>query len=477
MTKPTKVRPVSSEFSRAELGDERLTRRLMTVADIAARAPASSFPEMVTGDGELEGIYRFFSNEKVTPPAIFAPHFAETRRRIGEGHVLVVHDTTSFVFGGNQKRPGLGRFKSGVYQGFFGHFALAVAADGSRRPLGLVGYCAIVRHRPHRTHLQAGTSKEYARWIELAEAVQREVPKAIHVMDREADSMEIFDRLEQQNARFVIRLSHDRNLVVEDDSDPAKLFEAMQGGETMLRRSVPIQRRLADPRLRKGFRRTHPPRMERIAKLRVKATAVTIKRPCRWLIGAGQPPREMTINTVLVEEYDVPRDVSPVCWRLVTNLPIDTPEQVEAVVDNYRGRWVIEEYFKALKTGCAYEKRQLETYRALANALAVFAVIAWRLLLLRHVVRDNPNAPATDVLTSRQVRVLERLASMKGDGIPVLKLPANPTASDAFLAVAKLGGHLPKNGLPGWQVLGRGYESMLLIELGWRAALATFGEK
>jgi len=58
--------------------------------------------------------------------------------------------------------------------------------------------------------------------------VQREVPKAIHVMDREADSMEIFDRLEQQSARFVIRLSHDRNLVVEDDSDPAKLFEAMQ---------------------------------------------------------------------------------------------------------------------------------------------------------------------------------------------------------------------------------------------------------
>lgn len=477
MAKPTKVRPVSSEFSRADLGDERLTRRLMTVADIAARAPASSFPEMVTGDGELEGIYRFFGNEKVTPPAIFAPHFAETRRRIGEADVLVVHDTTSFVFGGNQKRPGLGRFKSGLYQGFFGHFALAVAADGSRRPLGLVGYCAIVRHRPHRTHLQAGTSKEYARWIELAEAVQREVPTAIHVMDREADSMEIFDRLQQQNARFVIRLSHDRKLVVEDDSDPAKLFEAMQGGETMLTRSVPLQRRVPDPRLRKGFRRTHPPRMERIAKLRVKATTVTIKRPCRWLIGAGQPPREMTINTVLVEEYDVPRDVTPVCWRLVTNLPIDTPERVEAVVDHYRGRWVIEEYFKALKTGCAYEKRQLETYRALANALAVFAVIAWRLLLLRHVVRDNPNAPATDVLTPRQVRVLERLASMKGDGIPHLKMPPNPTAGDAFLAVAKLGGHLPKNGLPGWQVLGRGYESMLLIELGWRAALATYGEK
>lgn len=477
MGKRTKLGRASAEFEQANLGDERLTRRLMGIADSVAKSPASSFPQMTSSEGELEGVYRFLSNERVTPESILEAHFRATRERIGDAEVIVAHDTTSFVFGGVVKREGLGKFKSGPSQGFFGHFALAISADGSRRPMGLVGCETVVRDRPHGFRVQAGSSSEYGRWTRLAHAVHVDLPTAIHVMDREADSIEIFDRLRQMGARFVIRLSHDRRLVVEDEADPLKLFQAMQGGETLLRRAVAISRRLPDQQLRKAFRRTHPPRMERIANLRVKAKALTVRRPSQWLMGEGQPPREMTINTVLVEEVRPPRDAAPVCWRLVTNLPIETPEQVAKVVDAYRGRWVIEEFFKALKTGCAYEKRQLETFRALANALAVFAVVAWRLLLLRHVARETPDAPATDALTVRQVRVLDRLSSMRGPGVPAVKMPPNPTAQDALLAVAKIGGHLKSNGPPGWQVLGRGYESMLLIELGWRAAQAHFGEK
>jgi hypothetical protein len=122
-------------------------------------------------------------------------------------------------------------------------------------------------------------------------------------------------------------------------------------------------------------------------------------------------------------------------------LPIDTPEQVAAIVDAYRARWVIEEFFKALKTGCAYEKRQLETFRALVNALAIFSVVAWRLLLLRYVSRTSPDAPAIGAITPRQVRLLQRIATMKGPGVPAVKMPPNPTARDALLAIAKLGGH------------------------------------
>ena len=38
-----------------------------------------------------------------------------------------------------------------------------------------------------------------------------------------------------------------------------------------------------------------------------------------------------------------------------------------------------------------------------------------------------------------------------------------------MLAIAGLGGHLPRNGDPGWLVLGRGIHDLLLRELGWRA--------
>jgi hypothetical protein len=133
---------------------------------------------------------------------------------------------------------------------------------------------------------------------------------------------------------------------------------------------------------------------------------------------------------VLVEEVSAPKNMEPVSWKLITNLPIDIPEHVAAIVDAYRGRWVIEEFFKAIKTGCAFEKRQLETLRALLNALAIFSVIAWRLLVLRHVARTSPDAPAVEALTPRQVRLLQRLTTMKGPGVPAVKMSANPTATD-----------------------------------------------
>lgn len=154
---------------------------------------------------------------------------------------------------------------------------------------------------------------------------------------------------------------------------------------------------------------------------------------------------------------------------LITTEAIDTQDQVERIVDHYRARWTIEEFFKALKTGCAVEKRQLETYAALRNALAVFSVIAWRLLLLRTASRHTPSAPAEAVATARQLRLLRSLKRLDHPRVRGVEPPEHATAHDVLLAVAKLGSHLKQNGPPGWQVLGRGYDSLLLLEVGWIA--------
>lgn len=78
----------------------------------------------------------------------------------------------------------------------------------------------------------------------------------------------------------------------------------------------------------------------------------------------------------------------------MTSLPTGTSEEIAFVVDCYRARWVVEESFKAIKTGCQYERRQLETADSLLNALAIFASVAWRLLLLRYLARNDAKAPA-----------------------------------------------------------------------------------
>ena len=472
----TKVAPPSDEFAGADFGDARITHRLMRVADAVAKVPAAGLPAAAGSDGELEGVYRFLRNERVTPAKILDPHLARTVERVGDRALLVVHDTTEFAFGGKAHREGLGRINvKGQKQGFFAHLALAVAADGSREPLGIVGLQTIVRSGPSTKHARSqrrpGTSNELSRWFELALLVGKTFPKAIHLMDREADSYEIVSNLMAGGARFVIRICRDRCLAFEEGRE-SKLFAAADRGPIFASRTVPLSRRQkeSDPE----DRRAHPPRVERMAKLRIRATTHTIKRPI--YASLKEHPLALAVSVVTVEEVNTPLGATPISWRLITTEPVETVEQIEAIIDAYRARWVIEEYFKALKTGCAFEKRQLESFRTLVNALAVFSVVAWRLLVLRSVARGRASAPAAEALTPRQVRLLQRVSTMKGPGVPRIEMPANPTARDALLAVARIGGHIKNNGDPGWQVLGRGYDSLLLMELGWRAAQTPFGE-
>jgi hypothetical protein len=158
------------------------------------------------------------------------------------------------------------------------------------------------------------------------------------------------------------------------------------------------------------------------------------------------------------------RRVGAADGELLTTEPIDTEEQLCRIVDWYRARWTIEEFFKALKSGCAIEKRQLESYEALTIALAIFIPIAWRMLLLRSLSRTSPDAPAATIVNDVQRRVL---------GIKLRREPSTLlTVEQCLYAIARLGGHLKSNGAPGWQTLGRGYEKLLILEEGFRAAMA-----
>lgn len=173
-------------------------------------------------------------------------------------------------------------------------------------------------------------------------------------------------------------------------------------------------------------------------------------------------PHNLQLNAVRVWEPEPPDGEQPVEWLLLTNEPIDTAGDVCAVVDHYRARWVIEEYFKALKTGCAFERRQLHDYESLLNALGVFAPLAYHVLLLRTQARAQPDAPATTVVSAVQIDVLRACGRRQ--------LPANPSARDVLLAIAALGGHIKYAPDPGWLTIARGFEKLELLTAGWVAA-------
>ena len=147
---------------------------------------------------------------------------------------------------------------------------------------------------------------------------------------------------------------------------------------------------------------------------------------------------------------------------LLTNTPIENVADALRAVERYRARWTVEEYFKALKTGCAYETRQLGDYEALVNAFAFFAPIACSLLALRSGARQAPLAPAETVITKEELEVLRAVGRVK--------LPPSPTAKEVLLAVAAMGGHIKYNGDPGWKTLWSGYSDLKLLTQGWLAA-------
>jgi hypothetical protein len=472
MRMPTVLGAIEDEFRGAEIADWRLRERLVTLGRSMDESPSATVPRATKTKAEREAAYRFLGNRKVTLPGILAPHVQATVERCQEaGFVYVVSDTSEFSFTGDRGET-LGRLQ-GKRRGFLGHFALAVSADRERRPLGVLGIETIVRSERRKAHRNNHQSKrdptrESLRWGRMVQSVRDQlgdVP-AIHVMDSEADKYELLADLTRQGNRFIIRSAQDRAL------DEGRLAAVLATAPTLLEREVRLSRRRVDRKKRATNRKRNQPRDGRVARLLVSSKRVLLTRPQTT---TSEYPPTIAVNVVRVSEASPPEDQEPVEWLLLTSEPVASEEEVAAVVDGYRTRWIIEEYFKALKSGCAYETRQLESIRTLTNLLAVLAVIAWRLLLLRSLHRNAPATPAIEVLDPQ---LLEALAARLRDIREPKALPLNPSVQDAFAGIARLGGYIEYNGPPGWQVLWRGYQDLLIWGGGYiRAKSITYRDQ
>jgi hypothetical protein len=446
---------MEEEFNGVDLGDERLDARLLSFAEALAARPTASVAAVSETVAAREANYRFLENWRVKLEDVLAPHVARTveRCRIAE-EVLVLHDTSEFTFSGEARGRKLGRVQ-GKQRGFLGHFALAVAGDGSRRPLGVLGVETIARDdelkgRRETVERKKDPNRESLRWARMVDRTRSSLEglRPVHVMDREGDIYELLSELTRSGQRFVIRSGQDRLLVDEE----VKLFAAIENGSVLLERDVDLSAR---PKVPSGKGRRQPARAARSAHLSVSARRVELRRPASC---DSSHPECLRINVVHVFEATPPDGETPVQWVLLTSEPVETAREVAFVVDTYRARWVIEEFFKAVKTGCAYEERQLQSLHTLRNMLGVVAVIACRLLLVRSLDRDQPDSPATDVLDPILLEALSALLVHTKQPKP---FPANPRVADVMKAIATLGGHHKSNGPAGWQILWRGFARLL----------------
>ena len=412
-----------------------------------------------------EALYRFLSNPKVSLSKLLSGHVEATVARMkGRPVVRVVHDSSAFEFRG--EREGLG-ILLGNKMGFIGHFSLAIAGDESREPLGVLGVSTFVRkdalahrgmtayERMKASRAKPRSERESSRWERQALESESHIPagtRAIHVMDQEADDYLVFGELLAASVDFVIRASPKRVT-----TNGLRAGELLASKPSQIFRTVTLSARPAK-QTRRGSRLA---RAERDAMLELRWGVVSLGRSQNVEISLD----ELSINAVHVIEPAPPDGEQPVEWMLFTSEPVTSLEQATAIVDHYRSRWVIEEYFKALKTGCSFEKRQLTSLDSLTRALGLLVPTAWHLLLLRHLSRAAPTTPATSVFDSEQLLLLRTLMAKYR-----YVLPPTPTVRESLLGIAALGGHIRSNGDPGWQVLGRGFTRFVEAEEVWRLA-------
>jgi hypothetical protein len=205
-----------------------------------------------------------------------------------------------------------------------------------------------------------------------------------------------------------------------------------------------------------------PPRKgkpERKVNQTIRATTVKLNGK---KVGDREYPL-VTVNAVCCIEKNPPIDEDPICWMFFTTLPIDTLEQVLDVIKYYLCRWEIETFFKVLKSGCKIEERELKTAERLKNMMAIFFILAWRLMYIINIGRKHPDIPCTAIFEDAEWKSVYKITQKTA-------IPSTPPLLwEIILMIARLGGYISGKNRPppGPKVMWKGMRRMSDFALAW----------
>jgi len=453
------------QFGQCDLRDKRRTDRLVDLAADVLCHPSGSLPEQMAEMANLKGAYRLFGNENVSFEAIASPHWEQTRRRL-PGTYLVLADTTEVDFGIHRKLEGMGQTGNGGGWGFLLHSALVVGAKGEEI-FGLAGQK--IRYRKP-TPKKENTAQRLKRDRESqlgGQVIDLLGPPAegvrwVHVMDRGADNFEVYCHCREQQSDWVARVTQKARKVIVPDGRTMPLNKYLKSLPLAGTYELQLRAHAAQPA--RGHSKKRAAQPARTAKLEVRIGRLQMPVPQHkspYLKRLSPSPIAMWV--VHAVEVNAPKDAEPVEWILLTSLPVESFDDAWLVLGYYEKRWLIEEWHKALKTGCRVEHRQLKSKAGLERLAGLLSVVAVRLLQLKSAARTNPDRPAGQIVPLRWIKML--IAARKR-----LKhiTAANMTIGEFYRELAKLGGFLGRksDGEPGWITIWRGWQKLYLLVRG-----------
>ncbi len=400
---------------------------------------------------------RFLHNSSVTTEEMICQALTGTAARVAGRDIVVVQDTSELVLGGRRARDnGFGPVgKGGALGGVLLHAALALEA-GSGALLGLADAKiwnrdkGAVKHRRSR----ATEDKESQRWIDTSARVGERLKLACSitcVSDRESDIYEHFTA-RPSNVHLIVRACQDRLIAAKTTEASASLFGFIDGLPEQGRFSVKIPAASG--------------RKPRLAELAVRFTPVVLRKP---LHGARGLPASVTVTVIDVREISLAAEGSPpLHWRLLTTHEASNVEAACRIVELYRLRWTIEEYFRTLKTaGFEIEDADLSDPRAMMNLVAAASIAAVTVMQLVKGRDGADQRRLNDAFEAEDQRILEAVCG-KLEGKTIRQKNPHPKGTLAFAAwvIARLGGWTAYYGKPGPKVMHLGLEAFQRIKFG-----------
>src|SRR5512143_2124617 len=359
-----------------ELGDARRTRRRIRLVENLSAQPQGSIPVASGGWAETKAAYRLLDKPALEWRELLEVHTQRTRERmIGQPVVLCIQDSTELDFSTQPGIAGLGRLSYEAQHGMYVHPTLVVTPPGVA--LGVVDAWMWAR-----APKGAATFKESVRWLEgygivadLAETLP--ATRLVYVADREGDMRALMDAAARRGmpADWLVRAQHERKTAVGD-----KLWARLGASEPLgeIEFTLPAG----------------PGRPSRWVGQTLYLQRVTL--PAR----KGTPAVQVTAR--LAREEHPPAGEQAIEWRLLTNRSATTLEETVELIEWYRRRWLVEVFFRILKSGCRVEALQLGALERLERALVIYLIIAWRILQVVTWGRNCPDLPCEVVFDSEE---------------------------------------------------------------------------
>lgn len=429
-----------NQFSKADIGDRRLSKRACEIAKACIKHPNASIPGRFENWAGIKAAYRFFSNPKVTHQSLQCPHYKNVIRdaNASKDIVLFIQDTSELLFNTHLGTRGLGPTADSTGNGLMFHSCLVHKYHNSNETeiLGL-GYQEAWIRSTHKLKRNRKAEKESDIWLRTLEKIGTPKKEWITVGDRGNDIYEFLNGAIKLGWQFVVRAKHNRKIEIQGSTQ--WLFPWLKTLDSKCQSKIQIREN------GQGF---HRELILQIAWAQTKVLAPMTKKK-GWIDGLTY------IRVWCSENPDIE-------WILITNLPIENEIDARKIVDIYRRRWVIEDYHKVLKTGLQIEKNQLKEADRILALLGMLGVIATLLLAIRERCRLNPETPATESIPKVWINLAEQ--RMKRNG---LKIRIN-TGRDFWRCIAKMGGFIGRksDGEPGWQTIWKGFVKLQDMLLG-----------